>query len=394
MQALETRTLGEVPSFATIEEVIQAQNARANCSGEIDLYPRDGSRRSSRLEQRVADIAEVDNVILYANGMAAVRDALEQKYPTSGTRIAYGEKTYSQCKAYINGDLRNRGAKIAAIDNTGSLREIEKVLTIHRPDIFFAETVANAPDMPVLDVEGVLELPILKELDSLVILDNTVASSTALPLGDMLRKRKDKKILVVDSGTKFYGLNQEMCGLIYTNNQELLDSLRAMRKRTGSLLSKSAVINFEQSILPTKEEFHRRNRQIFGNTSEIAEACYEAEDKYERFVVTYPNLPNHPNSDYVNKVFQQKAAPILYLQIIDSIPSSNPNDSPQMALARRLWDHPDIRRYCKLGQSFGFNEIHIWPDTDFPAVRIAGGTESSERLQVIKRGFKEALSSL
>jgi hypothetical protein len=46
-----------------------------------------------------------------------------------------------------------------------------------------------------------------------------------------------------------------------------------------------------------------------------------------------------------------------------------------------LWDHPIIREYARLGQSFGFDETRIVIDENVNAIRIAGGaTTDTEAL--------------
>lgn len=225
--------LSRVPSFPDIKAVRAAQQSKRELR-EADLYPRDGSRELFQLERDIAGIMGVrqGNLLLYNTGMLAVTDVLEISRPGVGTRILRGYQQYSQAGKYISDDLRLRGALIFQADS-GSIEDISRALEARKPEIIFFETVTNGSEMAVLNVEEFLRLPVLQELDPLIILDNTLPTSTAMPLGEAMAV-SGRRIIGVESGTKFIGLNREMCGMAYTFNQDLLRSLKERRQRTGS----------------------------------------------------------------------------------------------------------------------------------------------------------------
>lgn len=139
----------------------------------------------------------------------------------------------------------------------------------------------------------------MEQLDPLIILDNTLPTVTAMPLGALI-EGSARKVIVVESGTKYIGMNTEMCGLSYTADTDLLVRLRKRRQRTGSLLSAAAVETIEDIKPRTVEQFHQRNRSLFSNTLRLARACFEALDGDDRFEVAHPNLSTHANSEYAN----------------------------------------------------------------------------------------------
>ena len=372
-----------VPSFPTVEAAIEALGKKERFEPS-DLYPRDGTLELARLEARVANLVGVDEgkLYLFTCGMSAVVAALEVASPTGGTVIAHGNQLYSQSTKYLSEKLPQRGVKVVSFDS-GSLHEIDRIIQRHCPQIIFVETVANAPGVNVLDLEGFLNLDSLTQLDPVIILDNTLPTPTTLPLADILR-RHPRNLIAVESGTKFYSLNQELSGLIYSEDKELMHKLRVTRRMVGSQLSSSAVQMMGETIPVTKEAFDRRNRLILSNTYRLAQACEVAGRKSGEFSVSHPNLQTHSNYDYASRRFPDGASPLFF------VVSNGRLD--QFDLARRMWEREDIREYCDLGQSFGCDRTRIWPDAQFPAIRISGGTEEPEEVAKIAEGFRKALS--
>lgn len=364
-----------VPSFPTVEGAADALRKKDNFEPS-DLYPRDGTKELAALEGRVASLVGVppDNLYLYNTGMTAVVEAIESSFPTSGWVLAHGRELYSQSGKYINDQLRPRGIRPVAFDSS-SIGEARRVLSLYKPQIIFAETVANGPDMSVLELDRFFSLEELKRTKPLVILDNTLPTPSVLNLAELI-KELDFKVLVVESGTKFYGLNSEMVGMIYSFDQELLKTLRQRRRTTGSLLSLSAVKTVASVLPSSKEEFDVRNRTVVVNTFRLAQAFNIAGQRSGKFAVSYPNLPSHNNYKYASRFFPEGLSPVFFILC---------NGIDQFELTRKLWRSELLREYCDLGQSFGFERTRIWPDNQFPVVRIAGGTESSETVEVISQ---------
>lgn len=195
--------------------------------------------------------------------------------------------------------------------------------------------------------------------------------STSCPLGDVLTA--DRKVVGVESGTKSYAFNAELCGLIYTKHPDLLHRIREQRRTTG-FTPNVATVKYLDKLLPqTKDQFHDRNRAIFETTKQLGAACLAVE-KPDIFVVS------HPAKLGIHAV----GTPVFFLQC------TGPLD--QFELAGQFWDHPAVRQHCALGQSFGFDETRILPDAHYPAVRIAGGANVDR--PALAAAFQKQLETL
>lgn len=386
MTNIEVKTT-RVPSFADIPAVIAAQQAK-KAQLEADLYPRDGSRELFQLEKDLAEILGVrqGSLLLYNTGMSAVVDALEIMRPTAGTAILKGWQHYSQAGNYITEELRSRKASILEAD-PGSVESINRMLKINRPEIIFFETVTNGSEMATLNLQEFLSLPVLEDLDPVIILDNTLPTSTAMPLGKIM-ETSDRKIVGIESGTKYIGLNTEMCGMAYTDNADLLLLLRKRRQRTGSLLSASSVATIRECMPRTAVEYNLRNSTIFKHTLRLARACSASNGKGDYFVVNHPNLPSHANNKYANSHCSKGISPVFIIQPFVW------EGGRHYQIAEALWQNSAISSLCDLGQSFGFDRTRIWPDDNSPYVRISGGIYSEEAQAELDKAFSEVLSSL
>lgn len=370
--------IGEVvPAFESVED-LQAALVEKNDFGRIDLYPRDGTVLLSETEERIAELTRVggDELVLCVSGMAAVVGAIEASLGEDTRTVAFPEQAYSQTGRYASEYLaKTRGIKTVRFDS-GSTTSIDSVLRRHQPDIVVAETVGNGPDVPVLDLGGLFGLQSLEELQPTVILDNTLPLSTRLPLGDILEKHPN--VLGVESGTKSYTFNQELCGFVYGKNADAIHRVRQYRRTVGITPNVAGIQRVSDLLPASLDEFDQRNRAIFGRTSHLAEGAYVATKDSSKFIVSHPCLPNHPNS----RSLSEASTPVFFIQCI--------GEEDQFDLTRRLWSQPVIREECELGQSFGFDKTRILPNESYPCVRIAGGANS----EIVRLGeaFHEALS--
>lgn len=385
---MKTERAIRVPSFPDIEAVRRAQQAKRD-QREADLYLRDGSRKLFQLERDTAEMLGIrhGNLLLYNTGMSAVLDALEIMRPTAGTKILKNRQHYSQAGNYISDELRSRGVFIVETD-LSEIGNINRALQTRNPEIVFFETVTNGSEMATLDIEEFLRLPLLQDLDPLIILDNTLPSSTGLPLGEIMAT-SGRKIIGVESGTKYIGLNTEMCGMAYTYNEDLLLRLRKRRQRTGSLLSASAVETIRDCMPTTEESYHVRNRTIFKHTLRLALACSASPGDGDKFLVAHPNLATHPNSQYANSRCPDGISPVFCIR-----PVTLTDEEKHYQIADALWKSPVIASLCELGQSFGFTRTRIWPDDNSPYVRISGGIYSEEEQAELDEAFYKVLSSV
>ena len=364
-----------VPCFESVSELRYALDQKALYTATIDLYPRNGTRLLGETEARMAELARAEEgtLLLCASGMAAVVAAVESVAKPSAV-IACAEQSYSQTAAYIENLTPQSGRKVVRFDASCDT-SIERVLQKYRPDVVLAETVGNGPDMPVLNVKALLDLSDVYGLDPAIVLDNTLPLSTAMDIGRLVCA--ERKVVVVESGTKSYTFNNELCGIIHTKHQGLLENLQKRRRMLGFGPNVAGVEKIAELLPDSLEEFDVRNNQIFSATADIATACQSVEKPRGAYVTCHPTL------QAARALLRHAVSPVLYLQCTGGI--------DQFELTEQLWSNPVIQEQAQLGQSFGFDHVRILPDANFPAVRIAGGASTTPELV---SAVRETLSTL
>lgn len=386
---MTTREGAAVPTFDSVEELQEVMTAKRSFS-PIDLYPRDGTEHLCAVEARAANLArvEADGLVMFNSGMSAVQAALEvglseaKSGKDNGEQlvVAHSYELYSQTLSLI-GSLRGRGVKPVAFDS-GSPASIEKVMESKRPDVLFTETVGNGPNVPVLDIDHLLALNRAQAEQSFVILDNTLPLSTALPLGEMLDE--DDRVLVVESGTKSYTLNNELSGFVYGAMPSLMKRILEYRRTVGVMPGLGSLERIDSLLPASREAFDERNGHLYEVTGKLAVALFEAEQAGADFIVSHPSLATHANHELAATRYSDGTTPVFFLQCT--------GEASQFDLADRLWSHPIVRQYADLGQSFGFDKTRILPDERYPAVRVAGGAYSDTEL--LGPALKEAALKL
>ncbi len=395
MATRQESLLGRVPPFAyesaqAFDVALEAKNAYRYDKNE--LYYRDGFPALAQVEDQLAGLvgAELGHVLLTNTGMAAIVAAIEVGHPTAGDKVLHAFQSYSKTNEYITGDLRERGVKTVGVD-IGSLASITAAIERERPKILVFETVSNGTEMAILDAERFLALPVLKEVNPLIILDNTIPTDSNLPLASLIKKT-GLRVIGVESGTKSYALNQELAGILFTYDESLLEQLHKIRRRGIGTVNPSVVETLLGVIPPTKEQFDRENKAIARNTRDLALACSQAPGSFEKFVVLHPNLPDHPQSDLANSLYPDGCSPVFFIQ------PAQPNITAEIivrSLEKSLLDHDLIPgRDFYFAQSFGFNRIGISWDKNAGCVRIAGGLENPEQLAKVQRALQAGLAAV
>lgn len=353
-----------------------------------NLYPRDGSFELTNIENISAEYICMPRgkVVWFNSGMATVVACIETVSPTLGDVIIHGNQSYSRTTEYIKDDLKDRGVKNFVVD-PGSIYDIQKAVERYQPKIISLETVVNGTEMAVLDLNKFLELPILREVDPLIILDNTLPTSSNLHLASFMEKHRDLKIIGVESATKFYALNHELGGFAFSYNDQLLERLFKKRVTRGVTPGPSAVETITKVIPPTKEEFDKANKLITSNTHRLAEAFEKASETSGSFLASYPNLPDHPNYQLANAICPNGISPVLFL-----IPT-NPDQLSHIEIAKVIWEKI-LKGRGHLAPSFGFGRTGISYDPKASYVRIAGGMESPEEIAELSKDIKDILSAI
>ncbi len=372
-----------VPAFGSVEGFMDAMGMRKRHE-YVDLYPRDGTKEIEKLESEIAELIGIESrhVLVFSNGMSAINTLVEAASPALGTVVLHANDEYSRTRVYLGDQLPLRGVKSVRVD-TLSTENIRNALRRHRPNIIVLETVANGPNVPVIDIDALFSMDALRQSCPLIILDNTLPTPTLVPPERLLRR--GFRVAVIESGMKAFSDNVEMVGIVYTHDNELRSELWERRISLGSMPSFYQARRLAQVVgAHSKAEFDEKNRRMCCNTLEIARACHDAEGDGSVFVVSHPNLSTHPNSGIANRLYPDGATPVFFIQC---------TGIGQAALAKTLMDSEFINRNCKLGQSFGFEDTRIFPDGVAPTVRIAGGHNVAD-VEREAAAFRDALLML
>ena len=378
-----TIDIATVPTFSSGSEVEEVLTRRDR--GEtVSTYWRDGTAPEIvELEVRYANFVGVaeGNLHLYNSGMAAIRDAIDVVDPTADDLVLCAQDLYERSHD-IFVKLEKKRVKVVKF-NSGSLDNIEALLKDSKPKAVFAETVANAGDMPVLDVER-----LLSHLDlstTLLVLDNTLPTPSVWPVVEHVKE--DGRFLVVESGTKSYALNKDLMGITYSNNSELMYELWRNRRTYGSTLSAATTALATKLISFSKEDFDRRNRRIVANTLVLARKLAESADS-SKFKIMHPNIAGRQNYDYVSKRFPAGCTSTFWIYCLES-------DRAQFELLDALSKNHKVRDLSVFSQSFGFSKTRIWAYLGNDArARVSAGEETSDEIEELATEFGKVLSAM
>lgn len=368
-----------------------------DCHG---LYPRDGVVPVSLIEGQVSNVTirgRTKNVI-WSAGMAAVREttnfAAVHMYD-NGTRngdapiIAHAQSLYGQSLEHFAKE-KKKGVNVFSFDS-GNETSVNDAID-KGADVIFAETVANTPDMSVLNVHSLLKHVRSLNNPPVIILDNTLPLRTGFKFADLLKP--SDPVIIVESGTKNLMNNSELLGISYSTNVDLIDGLRKHKAHSGAVNSIGALAAISAKLKKTIPGFHDRNQAVFNSTGKIANALSEAEielDKDKDFTVSFPTFNNHPNHDYataITPVDLESISPVVFLSpwIL--------SETGTRDLIRRFSEHPALREQIKegqihLGQSFGTPRARLLYDPNAYNVRFAGGFDIADD-DALAAAIKEA----
>jgi len=202
-----------------------------------------------------------------------------------------------------------------------------------------------------------------------LILDNTIPTESIKGMGAEIKTTK-APVIVVDSGTKFMAKDMATVGIVYTNNKDIMTGLYNWRAVDGGYLPRPSVERLPQV---SKEEFDKRNRNIIANGKRLAEAFAKVVGRGDIISVSHPNLPGHPNYDYVNKNMPNGSVAVFYIECA----------KPAIEVCRKL-EKMGLLGKIEYGGSFAFEKTRFGVfEAEGKTLRIAAGNESSEELEAI-----------
>lgn len=369
MEQTATNKEGSVPCFESVEDCQQSLQARHTFE-PVDLYHRDSSLESFDLERRISKLTRsgASETVIFASGMTAVTSAIAAGVAQAKAEnpvIACAQQTYGQTRRYVEEHIgQDRGARVFWFDS-GDIATVQRVLETRQPDVIVSETIGNGPDMPVLDISNLFKHIRAQKKRPITILDNTLPLSTRLPLHEYVSE--DDAVIVAESGTKSYTFNEELLGIAYSKNPELIMRMRQHRRTLGAapgVYSQHAI----NKLLPDSPSvFDTRNQRIFENNTVLAEILHEASSE-AGFYVSHPSLPTHDNHSLAIEQELTDASPILFITSTSGL--------NQFQLSKKLYSSEVVREQADISQSFGFDRTKIFPDEYSPSVRISCGYDT------------------
>lgn len=372
--------------FPTARQFVRAYTEQDENKYKDDPhYFRGGSPSLARLEKHISTLVGVGDgyLALTNSGMSAVITALEIASLSAGDIVVQGKEEYGQIYKYISIDLMNRGIISVEVD-AGNIVEIEKTLQKlakqygkEKIKVIFLETVGNGPSMPVLDIEKFLSSSILEQINPLIIIDNTLPTNSIVPLADYMKNSKHR-IIGLESATKFYLMNQDLGGILFTYDADILSQLLNKRMRIGTTPGPSLIKAFDKLITKTKAQFDKENKIFMRNTKLLAQACAKAAEINKKFIIGYPNLSNNFNG----------TAPVFFISLAQA------NEVKVEKLFYRLAKKGAFKDIL-FSESFGFDKTCVMHSSRYGGyIRIGGGLENEAQITTIAKRLQNALANL
>jgi len=188
-------------------------------------------------EKEVAELINVEKVLLYNSGMTAISEVLESLYLTKNDVLLYSPSVYGETKNLME-DFKKRGVICIPI-NPGKIEEVEKAIEEFQPKAIFVETVGNAPDMPVVNLDLLFKK--VEETNKLY--------QEKLKLSDILKKMIERKFKLKDEG-EINSLVEDFTEVVKEINR--LHSYMPLRKLVRELEEKKIIKERRWALLELK----------------------------------------------------------------------------------------------------------------------------------------------
>ncbi|HIF37884.1 MAG TPA: PLP-dependent transferase [Gemmatimonadetes bacterium] len=245
-------------------------------------YARVKNPTCEALEGNFAALEKGEHGIAFSSGLAAIEAVV--KCFSAGDHVICEENTYGGVTRLFTKVLSNLGLDFSFVDT----RDANKVQQAMRPStrLVHVETPTN-PMMRICDLEAMAE--ITRDANTLLMVDNTFASpynQQPLTLG---------ADIAVHSSTKYLNGHSDIIGgLLATNDSDLADHIRFVRKSTGGV---PGPMDAWLCLRGTKTLHIRMERH---NQNGLAVAHYLESHKAIKQVI-YPGLDSHPQYELAKK---------------------------------------------------------------------------------------------
>ncbi len=258
-------------------------------TGEGYVYSRYGSPSVTALEQAVASLEKAEAAQAYASGMAALHAALLAAGTGTGKPVLAGLDLYGATYTLLKNLLATLGLQARFIDAT-RLDQVEAEMIKNPPCLLLVETISN-PLLKVADLPALAGLA--KQFGSALLVDNTFASPF---LVNPLQHGAD---YAIHSVTKYLSGHGDVLAGVTACSTANRQKLFELNKVVGGVLGPFEAWLALRGIktLPLRMNQHCQNAQ---------RAAEWLKSRSEISRVHYPGLPEHPQHDLANRLFEGK----------------------------------------------------------------------------------------
>ena len=222
---------------------------------ELYIYSRYRNPTVVAAEEEIMKVENSAWALLTQSGMSAIDVAVSIFQNGKATRPwLFFTEIYGGTISYIDTILRKRrGVDVLTFSpQNGSydLQEFEKILTNHKPEFIYAETISN-PLLIVTDIPRIIEIS--QKHNCKVIIDNTFATPF------LFRPLEHGADIVVHSATKYLsGHGNLTAGVVCGNDMEILKEALEYRKFIGHMISPDDAYRLNTQIKTFRIRFARQ----------------------------------------------------------------------------------------------------------------------------------------
>jgi len=253
-------------------------------SGEEDghIYGRNTNPTVDILEQKIALLEDAESATAFSSGMAAISNALFANL-NPGDRVIVGKDTYGGTSKIFLEFLPQFDIEVSFCDTT-DLDAFEQEIN-QKCNLLYLETPTN-PTLKIQDIEVLSN--IAKEKDSLVVVDNTLATpinQNPLMLG---------ADIVIHSATKFLCGHSDALGGLVCGNKEIIEKIYHFREINGACLDPHPAYMILRGMKTLALRMERHNYNALELSKWLSEHTQISK-------VFYPGYSDHKGYDLARK---------------------------------------------------------------------------------------------
>ncbi len=262
------------------------------------VYGRYGTPTTAALEHALAALDEVEEVVCFVSGMAAIA-ALLDIARAGGERIVAQEDTYGSTRSLLE-RLRAEGADVAFVDPTDH-RGVQRALAERDTTLLYVEAISN-PLLRVVDVAALAELA--HRAGARLAVDATFASPA------LLRPAGLGADLVLHSLTKYINGHGDVMGGSVGGRREQISPLRDRVTSDGAYLPPHEAWLVVRGMRTLELRMGRQCANALALATHLA-----AQRKVAR--VIHPGLESHPQHELARAQFGERCGAVVTFALRD-----------------------------------------------------------------------------